>query len=136
MDNLKNEVFIHGNSLQICNLIQLNLKCVDHDFTWHIRGISLMRIVIDILVYNRDVNNIPFDFDLFKRRIEYKELVKYLNENIPDKYKEELNIYLDLLPEQYEDCHCYIIRRFKCITTIVMHPIEKLSLDSLFLNRI
>lgn len=90
---LKNEVFMHGNSLQICNLIRLNLKDVDHDFTWHMRSISLMRIVIDILVYQRDVNNQPFDYDLLKQKIEYKELVKYLNESIPDKYKEELGIY-------------------------------------------
>lgn len=136
MDILKNEVFIHGNSLQICNLIRLNLKDVDHDFTWHMRGISLMRIVVDILVYNRDVNNQPFDYDLFKRKIGYKELVRYLNESIPDKYKEELEIYFSLLPEHYEDCHLYIIRRFRCISTIVMHPIEKLSLESLFFNRV
>ncbi|ELI6909751.1 hypothetical protein RRR87_003250 [Salmonella enterica] len=133
---LTNEVFMHGNSLQVCNLIRLNLRNVDHDFTWHMRGISLMRIVIDILVYQRDVNNQPFDYDLFKQKIEYKELVKYLNERIPDKYKEELGIYFSLLPEQYEDCHLYIIRRFRCISTIAMHPIEKLSVESLFLNRI
>jgi len=91
-----------------------------------------MRVVIDILVYKRDVNNKPFDYDLFKKKLEYKELVKYLNENIHDKYKEELKVYFSILPEQYEESHLYIIERFRCISRIVMHPIEILNADDFF----
>lgn len=129
---IKNEIFTNGSSLQICNLILLNLKEIDHDFTWQMRGVSLMRVVIDILVYKRDVNNKPFDYDLFKKKLEYKELVKYLNENIHDKYKEELKVYFSILPEQYEESHLYIIERFRCISRIVMHPIEILNADDFF----
>ncbi|WP_110973732.1 hypothetical protein [Enterobacter roggenkampii] len=99
---MNKDYFMTHPANEIYQVITAKLPVIDGYYTWHGRGLNLLFIVIQALVYLRDNKNMSIDYDIVLKFIDLKNLRILSSTNLPKCYQDKLNAYLYSLPNENE----------------------------------
>lgn len=116
-DFCSKDIFKKGTSKEIHQMITGKLSPIDGEYIWHGRGLRLLFIVIEIMVYLRENKHCVITYGKIIKLINLKNLEALLNSDIPEHCRESLKEYISgLLPVGNElPVHEFIISRLRKI---------------------
>lgn len=116
-DCFSKDIFKKGTPKEIFTILKAKLPPIESDYKWHGRGLRVLFIVIEIMVYLRESKLCVITYEKIIKLIELKNLEALMNSDIPDHCRESLKEYISgLLPVGNElPVHEFITSRLRKI---------------------
>ena len=97
-----NTVFYAGSHHEIYEFIRNKRVAMPKELIFRSRGLRLLYAIIGILIYRREHYAESIDNNLIKKTLEFDNVKRLCDLDIPSSYKYELERYLRSLPNGYE----------------------------------